>query len=107
VGKDMAVNSGGLDPRVYAAGTRLGDDEVFIIGGWDPEAKGSGGSYIQKKLLVRSLLVGWFFGLHLVPLSMTAVHIALSSHKRSESIIIVCNHGNANRERGVIIYMRI
>ena len=34
----------GPGPRMYATASRLGD-KIYVMGGWDPEAKGSGGTF--------------------------------------------------------------
>jgi hypothetical protein len=48
----------GPGPRMYAVAARL-EDCIFVVGGWDPEAKGSGGSFKDEVLSIDTKTMKW------------------------------------------------
>ena len=48
----------GPGPRMYATACRL-LDKIYVIGGWDPEAKGSGGSFKDEIFAMDATSLQW------------------------------------------------
>jgi len=56
--KNLLTKGSGPGPRMYVTANQLGvDGDIYVIGGWDPESKGSGGSFKDEiyKLNIKSL----------------------------------------------------